>query len=271
MELFGHDLVIGDFKLSDYGLILGSFDAGASDTEDELGMDHEVIEEFIGHNPVPIYLGAQYTEKLRPQITIIKDPCVYTDLQFTEHECREVLRQLTGFKTYKLMQLYSDTFDELIYFYVRTQSASYKKVNGRVVGIILVMECDSQFAWSKEYEDTYTVKAGESFTFYNASDDLYNYLLPVITITSSTAIPQLQLTNLNDNNWTTIINQLSANEIITMDCKNELLTSSQEGRLVLNDFNMHFIRFVSGRNQIQSNADVVVTVKCRVPRKVGFV
>lgn len=272
MELFGQDLVIGDFKFSDYGLILGSFDVGASESEDELGMDHEAIEEFIGHNPVPLYLGAQYTEKLRPQITIVKDPCVYNDdLYFTEHECREVLRQLTGCKTYRLMQIYSEAFDELIYFYVRTQSASYKKVNGHVVGIILIMECDSQFAWSKEYEDTYTVKAGETFVFYNASDDLYNYLLPTITISSSSSISQLQLVNLNDGNWTTTIDNIAAQEIITMDSKNEILTSSTPGRLVLNDFNMHFIRFVNGRNEIQSNADITLSVKCRVPRKVGFV
>ena len=40
MNLFGEDMIIGDFRLSDYGLILGSFE-DVSDVEDELGMNYE--------------------------------------------------------------------------------------------------------------------------------------------------------------------------------------------------------------------------------------
>lgn len=271
MEIFGQDMVIGDFQLSNYGLMLASFDTDASSTEEELGMDHETIEEYIGHNPVPIYLGTQYSNKLQPQATIIKNPCMNTETSFTEHECREILRQLTGYRGYKIMQMYSDEFDELLYFNVRINNVSYYKVNGNIEGIILFMECDSQFAWSKEYESKYNVSAGNTITFYNASDDLYNYLLPTIVISSTSSIDQLEIINQSDENWTTTIDNIAAQEVITMDSKNEILTSSIENRLILNDFNMHFIRFVSGKNILQVNADITFTIKCRLPRKVGFV
>jgi phage-related protein len=77
--------------------------------------------------------------------------------------------------------------------------------------------------------------------------------------------------NTSDNNWTTILKNISANEIITMDCKNEILTSSIEDRLILNDFNMHFMRFVSGVNKIHVNSDVTLEISFVYPRKVGFV
>lgn len=50
MDLFGKDMIIGDFKLSDYGLMLASFDSNSANDEEELGMDYETIEEYIGHS-----------------------------------------------------------------------------------------------------------------------------------------------------------------------------------------------------------------------------
>ncbi len=271
MELFGRDMIIGDFKLSDYGMILASLDSGATSTEDELGMDHETIEEYIGHNSIPVYLGAKYTSKLRPQATIIKDPSISSDMKFTEHECRDILRQLTGFQGYKNMQINPYIFDELLYFNVRITAVKYKKIAGNVTGIILDMECDSQFAWSKDFITTYNINAGEIIKIYNKSDDLYNYLLPKITITSPSSISRLEIKNLSDNNWTSIITNLSKNETITMDSKNEILTSSIANKIILNDFNMHFIRLVPDENQLQVNSNVTLTFNFKLPRKVGFI
>lgn len=271
MNLFGEDVIIGDFRLSDYGLMLAEFDSESSKEEEELGMDHETLEEFVGHNPVPVYLGAKYQNKLKPQITIIKDVDVSSDLYFTEHECREILRQLTGYKGYKNMQIRAYDFDELIYFNVRITKVFYKKVASRVVGIILQLECDSQFAWSKEFNISYNVKSGETIRIYNRSDDLYNYLYPKVIISPFSTIQTLEIKNISDDNWTTTISDISNEEIITMDSKNEILQSSNKNRIIMNDFNMHFIRLVPGENQILSNSDITITFNFRIPRKVGFI
>lgn len=272
MNLFGEDVIIGNFKLSDYGLMLASFDSESSNEEEELGMDHETIEEYIGHNPVSIYLGAKYQNKLKPQITIIKDVHTNYNLYFTEHECREVLRQLTGYSGYRNMQIRPYNFDELMYFNVRVTKVYYKKIAGKVVGIILQMECDSQFAWSREFNISYNLKSEDTIRIYNRSDDLYNYLYPKVTISPlSSSIQNLELINISDNNWSTTISNISNGEIITMDSKNEILQSSNKDRIIMNDFNMHFIRFVPGENQIRSNSDIQITFNFRIPRKVGFI
>lgn len=149
MEIFAEDVIIGDFKLSDYGLILASFNNNSETTED-IGMDHETIEEYIGHVPKPIFLGSQYSSKLKPTLTIVKNPCVYNDLHFTEHECREILRKLTGHHGYTKMKIIQEHIDDEIFYNVRTVSVNYQKVMGKVSGIIFSMECDSQFAWTRE-------------------------------------------------------------------------------------------------------------------------
>lgn len=270
MGMFGSDMMIDNFKLSDYGMMLASFDSGAANSEEELGMDQETVEEYVGQNPVPVYLGSKHTNKLRPQATIVKNPCYTDHIYFTEHECREILRQLTGFRGYRSMQIYPFEFDELLYFRVRVTGVSCRKISGKVAGILLQMECDSQFAWSKEFHISYNIKADEVIRVYNTSDDLYNYLLPEVTITSPASVSSLELTNLSDHNWTTVISNISKNEIITMDSRNEILTSSNTGRIVMNDFNMHFIRMVSGENQIRSNSNLTLAFRFRVPRKAGF-
>ena len=171
INIFGSDAIIGDFQLSNYGLILASFEDPNSNDE-EIGMNHETIEEYIGHSPTPKFLGASFSSKLTPTAVIIKDPCLNINEQdkyFTEHECREVLRQLTGFRGYRQMQILPYEFDELLFFNIRVVNVRYQKVGGHVAGIILDMECDSQFAWSNEFNYTFNVSSSSSIKIGRAS------------------------------------------------------------------------------------------------------
>lgn len=273
IEIFGLDAIIGDFQLSNYGLILASFE-GTNSYDEEVGMNHNTIEEYIGHNPAPIYLGSSFDSKLKPTATLIKDPSITvneSDKYFTEHEIREILRQLTGFRGYKRMQVFSYEFDEFLFFNIRVTNVRYQKIGGRVAGIILDMECDSQFAWSNDFNYTFNASPSSNLIFFNTSDDLYNYLLPKVIINSTTAISNLSIVNIMDNNWTSTFKSLSANEIITMDSQHNILTSSKTGRLINNDFNMHFIRLVSGKNEFKVSHNIQITFSYKVPRKVGFI
>jgi len=267
MDLLNKDMIIGDFRLSDYGLMLGSFNL--NNDEEELGMDYNTIEQFVGYNPVPVYLGAKYNQKLTPQATIIKNANVNKNVFFTEHECREVLRQLTGFRGYRPMHIYMEEFDEPYSFNVRVQKTSYHKIGSRIAAIILYMECDSQFAWSDNLVYSYNASPQKNIILINTSDDIYNYLLPKVIIYSKSSISNLNIVNLTDNNWTTSI-KISANETLTIDSKNQIIQSSIKSRLVLNDFNLHFIRLISGRNELSVNAECNLSFIFRVPRKVGF-
>ena len=55
MDIYGKDIIIGDFRASDFGLMLSSFDYDEK-TENEMGNDISIAEQFIGRNPVPVYL-----------------------------------------------------------------------------------------------------------------------------------------------------------------------------------------------------------------------
>ena len=269
MNVNAKDIIIGDFKLSNHGLCIGYF-YYKNVSEDGLGVNLNVLEEFIGSNPTPVYLGQKYQNKLSFNMSLVKNPCVYDDPYFTERECRLILRQLTGIKGYQWTKIIGKNIDEDLWYRTKIVNVSYEKVYGHVGGIILQVDCDSQFAWSSEYNITIKAKPNVSFNIYNNTDDLNNYIQPCVTICPSSAGP-LTLTNTSDNSWTTQINNLSANETITIDSKNEIISSDKTHDLLLNDFNLKWIRLVPEKNTYICDTDAVITYRYRVPRRVGLI
>lgn len=268
IEVFYKDFILGSFRAFDFGLILGSFSYNGN-SEDEIGTSMTVIEEFIGHNPIPVYLGQKYGDKLRLQITLVKNPNL-RDMYFHERDSRWILRLLTGIKGYQWMKVVPYELDDDIWYRAKVNNVSYKRVGGHIVGIILNMECDSCFAYSKEFNITVKAKSNQKFNIFNNTDDLNNYVYPTISILSSSA-GTLSINNLSDHNWITEIKNVKANEKITIDSKHQIISSNTTHNLILNDFNLGWFRMIPGKNEYISNFNITITLKYREPRKVGVV
>lgn len=239
------------------------------ESEDELGITPSTIEEYIGNNPVPLYLGQKYEKKLTPRLTFMKDPCFSEDVIFSEKELRSIIRVITGNKGYQWLKVINTDIDEDLWYRVIVNNISYKRIGGHITGLIIDMECDSAFAWSKQNIVTINVKSGKKFYIYNNTDDLNSYVLPFIEIISNNP-GIISITNISDNNWISQIKNVRANEKISIDSQREIITSSIEHNLLLNDFNLHWIRLVPDKNEYISDTDLTITFKYRVPRKVGF-
>lgn len=265
IEVFYNDFILGDFRASNFGLILGTF-SYSGNSEDEIGMNISTIEEFIGHNPVPVYLGHKYGDKLKLQITLVKNP-VLKDLYFHEKDCRWLLRLLTGNKGYQWLKIIAQELDEDLWYKAKINNVSYRRVGGHIVGIILNMECDSCFAWSKEFDINISVQANQHFYIYNDTDDLNNYVYPTVSMLSSSA-GTLSITNLSDN-WITEIKNVRTNEIISIDSQHQIISSNLPHDLILNDFNLGWFRLIPDKNEYVSNKNITISMKYRVPRKVG--
>lgn len=271
MDLYGIDMEIGNIRLSDYNLILASFDSNGL-TEGDLGMDFETNEEYIGNHSVPTYLGANYTSKLKITATLVRNPCcaAYGNGEIPLQTCRAILKNLTGRKFYQKMILYKQDYDEPIHFRVRCVSASYKKMGDTVVGIILELECDSQYAWTEERTRSISFKAGEENIVINHSDSLDEYLLPKVQIFSTEPIEELRIINVTDNGRETILKNISKMEYIQMDSARSMLSTSIKGKNILNDFNFIFIRLLNGENRYKTNHNVDISFTFSEPRKVGL-
>lgn len=281
MDVFGKDAVIGDFRLSDYGFVLGSF---SYDNEDiDLGMENETTETFIGNNHVPVYLGSKTTGKLKPRLTIIQNECVTDRIYFTLNECRMITSKLIGNQGYKKLYIEDDKGNETVFYNIRFNSAHYEKSYDKVIGITFEGECDSQFAWTDEITQKFiTTEKYEHISIYNDSDDLYNYLLPKVNIhitdeTLARETESLTIRNINENRDTIMeikydmFNNLKDFE---MDSKKNILRYRKNDLVFLESnyegFNMNFIRLVPGDNHFTVSLPCEIVFKYSLPRKVGF-
>lgn len=274
MDIFGSNLFFGDFVAYNHGVMIGSFNTTMG-SQESLGFTSSTQEVFVGDNPIPIYLGDNYSEKLTFTFTLIKSSSVHFNRNlseyFSENECRAIIRNLTSKRGYQWLQIVHTNIDEEFFYNAKVNNISYEKIGGSVAGIVVDVECDSCFAWSKEYSVPIAAKANIPFYIFNNTDDLVNYIYPMCTIVPSSS-GTLEILNHSDNEWTTSIKNVQSQESITMDSKNEILSSTSPSHtLILNDFNLNWIRLIPGQNKITSNMDARFTFTYRVPRKVGIV
>ena len=268
MDVFGMDALIGDYRLSDHGLILVTF--SFEDTRN-LGISMSTNEQFLGKNPKPVYLGSSFNSKLQLTMTVMQNWHITNKTYFTTNEIREILGRLTGFQGYKKMYVYTKNMTENMYYNVRIDDdVDFEMSGDKVVGIRFPMSCDSQFAWVDYENEKTTENSDEVVLVSNTSDVRYDYVKPVITITSDNLITDFTLTNLSDNERKTVIDEIKAGEIITIDSTIDKITSSM-GTNFSSGFNYKFPRLVSGMNEIQVSHPVTIKVNMALQRKVGMV
>lgn len=273
MTIYANDWMFGDFVASHYQLCPASFTVTAND-EEETGIGVTTTEEYISDNPVPVYIGQKYSDKLKPSIVLVKDRCVTKDEYFSEYDCRAILREVIGQRGYQWMKLITEEIGEDLWFRARVNNVRYQKIQGRVAGVILDMECDSQFAWSTEKNITINAKANTPFDIFVNTDDIYNYVLPVVTI-----IPKqngdISIVNKSDNDWVVKFDGAKNGETIIYDCKNQIIDGSRNasGQAItkyLDSSNMHFFRLLEV-NKFTSNLNATIKFQFREPRRVSFV
>ena len=273
MTIYARDWIFGNFTASHHQLYPASFTVTAND-EEETGIGVTTTEEYISDNPVPIYIGQKYSDKLKPTIVLTKDSCVTDDEYFSEYDCRAILREVIGQRGYQWMKLITEEIGEDLWYRARTTNVRYQRVSGKIVGVILDMECDSQFAWSTLQSIVINAQANTPFYVFSNSDALFDYVKPTVTIIPG-ASGDLSVVNSEDNNWEVKFTGAKSGETIIYDCKNEVIDGSrnESGQAItkyLDYSNCHFFRLLEGKNTYTSNLDATFKFEYRVPRRVSF-
>lgn len=285
MKAYFTDVKIGDFIASENGLSM-EVDFNASPDEDiDLSMSSDTIEEYIGRETIPLDYGSNHHGKLTFEITFSKMECHDNDtIVFTPHEIRSILRQLTGKQYYQKLYFLTDITrdDEMIYYRVKTTNTSAKRINGNIVGLSFEFTCDSFWGYTDDLQLALNLKAGDKFIFYNNSDEINDYLLPKLTIKNCECGAKgsgngLIITNVSDNNRETCLYDLSMDEVVVLDSKTEQVESNDSKRadggeknLIVQDFNLKWVKFIPGRNNMTVNQDCTLIFDYRLLRKVIY-
>lgn len=267
MALLGSSLVYNNQSSEEFGVILVSFSNTANELQ-SLGLSREILYDETVKGRRNIY-GSKYNDVLSFDFTLVKKNGLY----FTNDDIREINRWLSGYQFPKKMTINNEGLNTQNTYFNCIITESHQNVAGRTtIGLSYTATCDAPYGW-EDFETEYIItKPNQSILFCNTSDELGDYLYPTLTITMTKA-GNFTLYNTQEPNNIISFTDLVVDEKLTLDCLNEIVTSSEEKRTNtiggVNNFSYNWLRLLPNDNNLIASGNSIIKIFGTFPRKVG--
>ncbi len=176
-------------------------------------------------------------------------------------------------RDYKRFKILLDGFEHL--YWNGTFGSKQIEYNGQIIGLELTLYTDAPFSFMDEVSAVYDCSAGTSFDLFDNSDE--------ITAIDVQILPDMEITILGDGDFTLMnsmdtrimrINNCRMNEVLRIDGKNQIITSSLSHPALANDFNYFFPRIINTYenrcNTFTPNLDCSIKITYSPIRKIGI-
>ena len=268
------DFIFDGVKLSSLGYLVGS--AVTSNNNSSSAGSKLELQTVVNHgNHLTGIINATYGENVSATFDIIKFACnENASVNMEDNEIASLMRWLNRTTWCKFKPLYNDLSFPSVYFIGTFTEISTINMGGNVVGLAVTFTSNAPYGFLDfEYNSVTIASANGSFTFYDQSDELGNHYPEKLVITT-TAGGDLSITN-SLNNRTTTIKNCVANEKITLDCINKIITSDKAHTRLYNDFNYVYPMFTNttedSKNIISSSLPCTIDIEYKPIRKVGII
>ena len=252
---------LGKNSATDFNWIISHFDDGADKGESETGLATESIYTASPDGTTRKLYGTKYSNPEPVRITVIKPD----GTDWTIGDNRLALKWLTGAKSDSWLDLYIG--NEVKYRMLgHVQNVLQYKMDARIVGLVIVFESASPFAFSNLQTVSHSISGEKKFSIDNPSDDNYTFV-NMKTTYENTGGNILVVTNKTINE-TTKINNLVQNEIVTLN-NNQSITSDNTDRIFGKDFNFCFPRLAPGTNNFIVTGTGIITFEYSYFIKIG--
>ena len=155
---------LGKNSITDYSLLIASFDGDSGENDSFLGMDQVYTESYDGTRR-NLY-GLKYNSVASVKITLVKPD----GSDFSVAENRKILKWLTGHRQASWLDLYEG--ETLAYsFWGSVTNVQQQKMDARIVGIILTFESTTPWAYSAPQK--YDCRFGEDNLMLNDAGLIY--------------------------------------------------------------------------------------------------
>lgn len=265
MSFYAKSFIYNGIPSDTFGLFISDLDASAINSS--MGsFDVTLYEQKIYRKQTPYFFGATGVPHLE------FDMSCFSEQELTAEDFEGVQRWLFGSTSYKTLQIVQEDMQEVV-FYAILNSPEIIRVGNIIMGCKFHVVCNSPYGFKYPQTVVYTYTASivdANEIFYNASDDISNYLYPTTVITMNNIGGDITITNSDDVNRVFEFTDLQPNEVITID--NSLQTiSSSTGLKRLSLFNKHFLRFVPNVNHlhIQGNVLSISNTFSLIVKKIG--
>lgn len=245
---------------------IGSY--GQDDVDFSVG---EAIEDRINRRYSSLLYGTVQNEPLQFTLVFGIDP---DDLEGEEHLTREQISQvtkwLTGHQEYKILTIDQEDMQDYRYHAMVTGLRLISE-GGLPVAFSAEITCDGPFAYRNPVIFYSSTEMDGGIYIVDNPAMTNDVFYPILDIDISGAT-YIQFVNLDDANRTMRFDGIPTESGLRIhaDCYNQILTTST-GYNLYPGFNMKFMRFVPGENNIQittdGSAEVITT--CEYPVNIG--
>lgn len=271
---------------SEFNLVIGSM--GTATGSISLAMSREILKGTINrYKSNPNHMGTRWNDVLSFTISLIKDPCMYTDqdsMVFTEDEIDAIDSWLTSPDYPLLFHMYDtddlDTNDNPIYckydYFGLFSDITTDEFMGRIIGLHLTFVTNSPFAWTPIRTVTQNVDGEAEFTISVNHAERNREVYPTITITPAigggTGDEVISIQNITDNERILTVSLPRIESVI--NCQNSTIHNDY-GLISFEDLNItdtgqiYWPRLYNGENEIKVTGDCSITFQWREARKVG--
>lgn len=269
--MYANDFEYDNEKLSDYGMIICSFDGNGNLETVSSGSDI-TFNQFkpSGSNNFHIY-SFVYETSFTATFQICKNPCLFhsqEEMVITPLELSSLQRWLNK-KKYGKFKILQDDYEDI--YWNCTFVCKQINLSGRCVGLELTMTTDAPYAYKDDIYLEFDASSNLNFSIYDVSDEI-GFINPIITIKLLNS-GNLTIKNSMDTLYTKIDNCLYLEEI-KLDCKNKIITSSTSSHDFCKDFNFIFPKIFNtydgNKNDFTLSLPCLITVTYSPIIKVGI-
>lgn len=251
--------------------------AANTSNNDSISMGSSLSFDSITNNATHITenLRADYPNNISCTFDIMKSDCVSgTEKTFTQKEISHFRRWLNSKTNQKFIPIYDEEKFDVIYYYGTFTDVDAIYIGGEIIGLTLSFLANAPWGYQDNTTFTATIDdGGGTFTIYDDADEV-GFSYPESIIITCNESGDLTLNNSLDEH-SFVLNNVTSGEVLTIDCRNKILTSSITHDGLYNDFNYRYPRIVTTTtldpNIFTSNLGCDVEIIYSSIRKVGII
>lgn len=238
-----------------YGLMIYDID-GKGQSDVSFGNKASIVETRINNRIQPIYFGTNYHSKP------LEFKLVFgAEQPLDRYELENIAYWLTGHDEYKWLSICQPDMEQLQYRCIVTELTPISH-GWLPVAFQATIQCDCPYAYSYPFERRYTI-SGETNILFRNEGSVHEYLKPDIAFTPSSGVTSLSIVNQSDGGREFKMSGIPTGASIAVSNSNGIIQELTTGHNLYGGFNLNFLRFVHGDNNLKVTGDGTLTISGR--------
>ena len=226
-----------------YGLMIYDYGGKGQDNV-SFGNVATIVETRINNRVRPIHFGVKYHG------SPLKFKLIFgSDRALDRYEMEDIAFWLTGYQDYQWLTIDQADLENVQFRCLITELTPL--AHGWLpVAVEATIVCDCPYAYSYPFEKQYQISGQTSILFRNEST-AREYVKPIITFQPVSGTKSLKIVNRSDDNRTFLLDNIPSSAVTAViDNENGIIQDIRNGYNLYDGFNLNFLRFVHGDNNL---------------------